>query len=492
MTCSDEIADALEVVEFVGTIEEIGSEKKFLRMAYPNCLIRRYGDIPEAIYIRKCYEELYEVAVQILLDKSFKYPVTSFIGVPGIGKSLFLIYYLHRLVNDDRIPNERFACQLEAKEYITFDHIGDHRYEIRKVLDVSEVFDRIVLQDVHDPIESCGITKSLFIFGSPSAQIDSKYVSSYKANFRYIMPTWSEEGLECVDPTRHWYDYYLIFGGVPRYLFWRKGKDASIQVYGPNHYLTEMLIEKGNDMMEHFTRSGFKGLAETTNYMFVHFNPGRNLNGSWQNGGRKIFSFASDEMLKYLVSRHQNALKEMAVNIYDAGIGAAVYGAICGDILFEKFCIFLRSIAGKFVTVCSGCLNLPREYLALSKDWKFSKVLQGDTLYYSRDAITESREVFCVISSCSQFDSVRKWTLIVFKFVVGSSHPINGNSLLTIIESFPECIRSNIVSKWFVFVSPGQPSCFIYEQPISTGKMKLPEEIAGFRLGSMFYSFVKY
>ena len=82
----------------------------------PTLFIQRYGPIPR-ICVRQCYRELYDLASQNMIDLHDKFPVTLFTGVPGIGKSLFLLYFIVRFLNDERFVDKRFLLEFQSGEY---------------------------------------------------------------------------------------------------------------------------------------------------------------------------------------------------------------------------------------------------------------------------------------------------------------------------------------------------------------------------------------
>ena len=51
--------------------------------------------------------------------------VTLFTGIPGIGKSLFLVYFIYRFLHDDRFEDEKSALEFTSNEYVTFEPTAD-------------------------------------------------------------------------------------------------------------------------------------------------------------------------------------------------------------------------------------------------------------------------------------------------------------------------------------------------------------------------------
>jgi hypothetical protein len=85
----------------------------------PDCFETRYGNIPPVIYVRECYRSLYDTASASILIKQAS-AATLFTGVPGIGKSLFLVYFIYRFLHDERFEDKCFAVEFEKGKYELF------------------------------------------------------------------------------------------------------------------------------------------------------------------------------------------------------------------------------------------------------------------------------------------------------------------------------------------------------------------------------------
>ena len=102
--------------EFVVKESNEGNDKYLIVQKYPSFLKRRYEGIPNRIYVRSCYEDLYAICASHILNKNlFGYPVFLITGVPGIGKSLFLFYFIYRYIRDDRFTNNRLLKSLNER-----------------------------------------------------------------------------------------------------------------------------------------------------------------------------------------------------------------------------------------------------------------------------------------------------------------------------------------------------------------------------------------
>ena len=79
----DEIID--NVTNDDGVISPVVVGEMLVLDAIPTQISGRYGYIPTNLYIRRCYIELYEHAVNILLGNTGDKSGILFTGVPGIG-----------------------------------------------------------------------------------------------------------------------------------------------------------------------------------------------------------------------------------------------------------------------------------------------------------------------------------------------------------------------------------------------------------------------
>ena len=60
-----------------------------------------------------------------MVDASLDYCATLFTGVPGIGKSLFMVYFISRFLVDERFTDKSFALEFTAGKYVYFRPTGE-------------------------------------------------------------------------------------------------------------------------------------------------------------------------------------------------------------------------------------------------------------------------------------------------------------------------------------------------------------------------------
>lgn len=180
----------------------------------PRLFTTRYGDIPKRIYIRHCYRKLYEIVTKHMINYHDKFPVTLFTGVPGIGKSLFLVYFLFTLFHDNRFPDKRFALEFASGVYHYFVPTTEYGvFELSEsiTLSVSQLLEIPIFADISKKDQPQGRGKWLFIFSSPDPQRYQEIMKN-RPKFRYTLPTWSYlELLFLQSDDTKWIELFILF-----------------------------------------------------------------------------------------------------------------------------------------------------------------------------------------------------------------------------------------------------------------------------------------
>ena len=268
---------------------------QYLNTSFPaflqNALSSRYKSSLE-IYVRDSYKSLYELIKQRILKEEFELAVGLITGVPGIGKSYFLLYIIYRFINDESFHSKSFAAHVALNNYILFAPNSSGKYVIQKQSSESIANEILLLTDLEDPILPRFKGKWTLIFSSPN---DARYKETLKVqhNFEMIMPTWSEEELICAVPDQEsWYNSYLLYGGVPRRVF-------SIAQKQEEERLEILMASKGELIANKFFSTGYGGVDSDMSYSITHINPPMLDDGSdWDYFGKRQFSFASNKIFK--------------------------------------------------------------------------------------------------------------------------------------------------------------------------------------------------
>ena len=153
-----------------------------------------------------------------MLKLENKFPGFIFTGVPGIGKSIFLIYFLSRYIFDKRFPDKRFACEFKSGHYHYFRPVGNGKYYCSFDVPVKDfpLRDILVMSDIVAQEEPGYRSKWSLVFSSPDPRRFKQFKKCHNT-YTYTMPTWSEQELEAVESDKsQWYDRFVKCGGVPR------------------------------------------------------------------------------------------------------------------------------------------------------------------------------------------------------------------------------------------------------------------------------------
>jgi hypothetical protein len=345
------------------SISEQGGHKflhvgKDVEGVLPVALLRRFtGDMEEDILIRRCYEELYEELSADMLrykisDSSAGLCGGLITGVPGIGKSLFALYFMARFISDTRFVDRRLAFEYARGKYCYFlPSAASGRYECYLLnasdLEISSqaLKNVLILSDLCEKSPPAIKGKYHYIFSSPDPSRYYDHLSIY-AQRMYYMPVWSEEELTAVDPNKTaWMDMFTIFGGVPR----RVLCDVEADKEGYLSSLDEEIFTERNRFVTQLLRSGFVGTEDTLgSYVVYHLNPITDRSGGY-NYRQAVGTFASREMCRRIICNSNFGLRNQLRRLFRLGAGAVdqVLGTAIASQIFESVCWDPSDLAGK-------------------------------------------------------------------------------------------------------------------------------------------------
>ena len=410
-------------------------------VSLPTIFEDRYTDIPSSLYIRDCYRDLYTIYSERMITGCMRRSVALFTGVPGIGKSMFLIYFLYRFLKDGRFPDKTFAVEFKSGKYGVFyptDNATEFTFqEVSRKRAIDKDF--LLLCDLSTREEPAKPVKWTLIFSSPDPR-RYKEIMKNGQTVQYTMPTWSVEELQCVDPKiaiASWIDEYTLFGGVPRYVFAENAKQAHTK-------LNRMLKNKGKSVANNFFEAGFGDIDMLSNYMLVHINPPDAEGVSkfkFDFDGLEVCSFASYYVFEYLCHIDRVRILNKASGIFNAGAGPEAFGSVSAGHLFERLCLYLAPIHGKTLHAASLTdstesvrLNVPVDRLILAHDWDTATLpintllLPGTTNFVSTDA-------FYVQQWVGKSGNVKS-KLVMFQVTVAETHPVRISGLSAIVRAF--------------------------------------------------------
>jgi len=438
----------------------------------PTVFRERYGAIPDRVFVRDCYRTLYKIATDSMVDASLDYCVTLFTGVPGIGKSLFMVYFIFRFLADERFTDKCFALEFTRGVYVYFRPTGkEGKFWCSSQNGTGNSMpskDFLLLCDITDPVGPVSRAKWTYIFSSPDPA-RYKEIQKNSPSREYTLPTWSELELMFVSadkPVGSWYEDFVLFGGVPRYIF-NPDKGAR----APRNLLNKALEEKGGALATSFFKSGYGMKDFLQCYMLVHINPALSATGDFEYYENSVYTFASDSIFEMLVEKHNVQMLAGAVGMFNVGVASETYGAVSAGKLFEKICLWLKPLDGirfKATSLIDVAQNVnfevPSHRDVLPQDWKKSAGLKPSVLYVPRISNLESGDCFYLVPlpTCG-------YSLVVLQITVGMSHPVKANGLHDILLAYSKDVREQVVSKALVFVLPAHGHLFGL-QPLHTQK----------------------
>eukprot|EP01033_Poteriospumella_lacustris_P003541 gene3549-2587_t len=425
----------------------------------PELFRARYGLIPEKIYVRDAYKTLYETAAQTRFrQQTGTYCATLFTGVPGIGTSLFLVYFIYRFLTDESIKDKRFALEFTRGVYVCFEPSGAPGEFWCSSEDGVRMRPKrfLLLCDIDDAAAPVSRAQWTYIFSSPNPA-RYKEILKNSPSQRFTLPTWSEAELLFVSADiDSWYEDFVLFGGVPRYLFPYGDPSNPSRMYGdPRRLMEKALFEKGGAIAESFFPSGGVSVDSLQSYyMLVHINPPVSTAGEVDYRGVTKYTFASDAVFQRLVQKHRPQLLARATGMFNTA--SETFGAVFEGHLFEKVCLWLTPLDGTRCTALSlsggssAKFEVPPVRELLPHDWKKTARLVPGVLYVPRIISTlESGSAFYLVGL-----PTGGYQLVVLQMTVGTSHPVKRNGLHAIRLAYADDVRLQVARKALVFVLP--------------------------------------
>jgi hypothetical protein len=426
----------------------------------PAALRRRFaGDIEENILIRRCYEELYnELSADMLrrnTSDTSDAPCGGVItGVPGIGKSLFALYFMARFIQDTRFVDRRFAFEFARGKYCYFlPSAASGEYECYFITEADlvvasqEMDSVLILTDLREQSPPAIKGKYHYVFSSPDPSRYEGHIDGY-AHRMYYMPVWSEEELTAVDPNKTaWMDMFTVFGGVPRRVLRNDERDKA----GCFANLNKTIMGKGDDVLALLLNTG---TADDINifasYLIVHINPQRDETGRYQ-FRKGIKSFASTAICARIIARSSSALQNKLESLFRRGAVAAVrvLGAAIAGQVFESVMRSSSRLAGH--DLVARCLSASRTHISVRIPKLASQLVKG---FYDEEKLIVSPEVYYwyAESTCSGIDGFvvvydevkKKYDMIVAQTTFSKSREVNLLGLQRIWDGVAKDVTDSI------------------------------------------------
>ena len=459
-----------------------------------------------AIFIRKHYESIYEEAFSAMFLEG-RGPKNSCLitGVPGIGKSTFLFYFMHRYLNDSRAPTDSLLLEFQRGEYllvrrstnqISFqmsnesltalqmsDHSSAAPTQVEDSAAVAFFYDMIgyrptnpideganvVLTDLREQVLPHGYPGHNFIFSSPD---ERRYKEAIERDqLQFTMPTWSEDELKVIfgagdgatEPA--WNEPFKLFGGVPRTIanFLR---DPKLTI----NLLLNKIAEKGMSIVNARVEGGnAMAFSAHDNYMLMFINP-KMVNGTFMYRGPGRRNWASEQMRRLLLEVKEFVLLHRASKTFKRFESAFedVYDPALAGEYFERILLTLIPFTGQLLLTykltaervddtsapCELRIASVRRIFSNSADSSTPAVAPLPDILY----VPESSSFAAV--DCFQLDSlpvtageVQKYRLVLMQITVGEKHPISHDGVCKIWALF-EQFHTDIEDCMFVFITP--------------------------------------
>ena len=205
------------------------------------------------------------------LDRSVLKHSFLFTGVPGIGKSVFMIYFLCRYSTDDRFSDKRFATEFGRGEYCYYQPAKEAgEYYFSKQIDNGILRYTLLVVDMDEPSQPKSHVKCTLIFSTPNPVRYKQFLQN-SGGIMYVLPTWTVTELRLINSNADTlYDRFEKLGGVARQVF-----RNNFNVKNFDH-LTEY---SGETVIRKFLRYGFGWTDFEDDDPLVYMNLPRDADG---------------------------------------------------------------------------------------------------------------------------------------------------------------------------------------------------------------------
>ena len=441
-------------------------------------LTARYGGTMSEILVRQCYEDLYKLVLERFVDfdkREIADGRALFTGVPGIGKSMFMLYMVKRLLSDERFPDDTVVMQLDTRSYHVFKRKASGAITVRKVLrsvmDEDWLADRVLLVDQRYKIEVPACGRLTMIFSSPNPD---RYKETMKGgnSHKYYVPVWTKDELRLLP----WYNNedadkgYQVHGGLPRYI-----KEYMNKMAVSKMELDALFEGKGANIAEKFFKHGFGGTDEEVSHRIFHLHPMEvtdpKTNTTNTDYTLYTYSFASDYIWTRFQENYLVGLHAECADVFNAGLSQGTWGGASAGNLFEKLVLWTCPLAGQRLNVT--CLKgstarhltegqmeqivVPAEVRLLPARRDGDILVQTDSYY--TPAVSNFASGDCFYLAPIPNTNPQQYELTVFQITVGQNHPVKAAGLAYITNLYTNPAGANIplesiTRRRLVFVTP--------------------------------------
>src|SRR5437764_4855640 len=212
-----------EMVRFINDLSKIQIDvnDKFLMLS-DNVYFERKPHYRTNLFIRQCYRDLANIILEIVNDGS-KHPYFMIHGNPGIGKSYFVYYLLHLLLQHDNTIVWEKSQNISQAVLITR---SKNTFTIQKgPLEVFEGYlEKKTTWYIVDGTSPKNVVARTILICSTRKEYFHEYLKFHEVDIR-VMPVWAEEEIEeCRNKLYSNLSTDLVLtlyskrGGIPRFI----------------------------------------------------------------------------------------------------------------------------------------------------------------------------------------------------------------------------------------------------------------------------------
>ena len=261
-------------------------------------------------------------------------------GTPGIGKSLFMVYLLWKLLNGGKRvlfiyhPNTiYYDGRGNVYEVTTMPSVTDHDFWSDDLWCLFDAKEKTKIDLANLPYPTCTFVLSM----SPRRDMINDFKKPPEAQ-KFYMPLWSEKELETVSmyfpAARDWRERFQILGGIPRYVL-------EVTSNAPQAILNGACKEVDlNDCIKVIGLESEFTEKTKASHSLVHINSELPFTES-------SVAFASKTALDIIVEKKGAEAKLRIRELLAACDGNPLTAALCGYI-FEPYCMELLEKGGRF------------------------------------------------------------------------------------------------------------------------------------------------
>jgi len=429
------------------------------------------------IFIRECYKEMYDLIMKMNTVEDVKQRRRKFLitGTPGIGKSLFALYFIKRYLDENNysapfgFQREKGIANIITSNGNLYVDVPNKFYKFEKNLPF--FCDGVEKFEPNGP----DVPSLMIVTSSPDDARFKEYADKKNFVVKLTMPVWSREeldemydafGVERVHERVINIEYqnvvkeqslYDIYGGVPRSIQSQDGKK-----------MFKALLNKGSTVASNFFKAGNMpgtGPDIENSYTLVHLVPPKNEDDTYD-----YFDNLAVVASRYVFNVLQitsdievnRAMKKFLLLSDPGGRYASPLGYCFEAIFYREYPAEMNLYAlnergssrAKIVSNITKTIKTPtdKHHFPTSKsvmNWA------SNVFYFPSSRIFESADAFFIQGTKEQSE------LYIFQLTVAKKHSVKSKGLLKIVKYFEDSgykIDSNSMKMHLVFVTPQKGS----------------------------------